>query len=113
MLVKLITKDLHENISHVYGISSLFSLIRKIVSDYVTYARFNKNTIKINQSHYHNERLNPSNIPFLNLYLDYMERFLTLSRNRSKSKFYILVFSCTWSRTNSVLDFIWRLHKTK
>ena len=104
-LVDLIIKDIHQKMSHsgvyavmlelrkFYWILSIFCSIRKIVKNCTVC----KSTIKLNQSSYRNERLYPENIPYRNVYLDYMGPFY-VKKEGKQVKVYILIFTCMWSR---------------
>lgn len=54
--------------------------------------------LKTNQSSYREFRVNPPNIPFRAIFLDYLGPFFVKER-KSRVKVYILLFTCLWSRS--------------
>ena len=71
--------------------------MKKVLRKCVIFHRYNNKTININQSPYKEFRLDPPQIPFRYVMIDYMGPFLT-KINGSKTKVWILVISCLWSR---------------
>ena len=57
----------------------------------------NSHPIKVNQNAYSEYRVNPPNLPFQNMFLDYMGPF-NIKINGKTLKSWILIFMCTWSR---------------
>ena len=59
--------------------------------------RFKSRSIKLNQNSYRDFRVNPAQIPFGYMYIDYMGPFMVY-QNKSKVKKWLLCFTCMWSR---------------
>ena len=108
-LVPLLIRDIHLKTSHggVYSVLTemrkqfwvpkLFSLVKRQVKHCLGCKRFRARPIKINQSCYREERLDASNVPFKNVYLDHMGPFYVKKENQ-KVKVWVLVITCMWSR---------------
>ena len=108
-LTKLIVSDAHSKLSHAglysvlselrkqFWIPSIFSVVKKTIKGCVICKRFNNRTISLNQSPYREMRLSPENVPFKNLYLDYLGPFM-VKQNNKNVKVWVLIFTCMWSR---------------
>lgn len=108
-LTSLIVLDMHDKLCHSgcyavlrelrkrFWVPSFFSAVKKILRTCVTCRRFNERTIKVNQSPYREFRLSPSNIPFNNVFMDFMGPF-HVKGDGKKIKVWILCITCMWSR---------------
>ena len=108
-LTESIILDMHEKFSHAgcysllaelrkkFWIPHFFTVVKKAIKSCVTCKRYNERTIKLNQSPYRQCRLDPCNIPFSNVYIDYMGPFSIKSGN-SQVKVWVLCVTCMWSR---------------
>ena len=109
-LSSLIIKDCHEKLSHggcysvlaeirkQFWIPHIYSLVKKTLSNCTLCKRMNANPIKINQSPYREIRLDPLNIPFGQIYMDYMGPFSVKNQQNQNVKSWILCITCMWSR---------------
>ena len=82
-LTTLIVWDAHTRLLHagcytmlnelrkVYYIPSYFSLVKHTIKSCIHCKRFNARSIKLNQNAYRDFRVDPPQIPFANLFLDY------------------------------------------
>lgn len=112
-LVTRIILDLHAKLGHsgvysvlaefrkTFWISHGFSLASKCLRSCVKCRRFNNRTVKRNQSPNRDFRINPPNIPFRYLFVDYFGPYF-IRLNGMKSKVSILCFTCLWSRAISL-----------
>ena len=80
-----------------FWIPRYFSTVKKVLRSCINCRRFNEKTIKLNQSHYRDFRVNPPEIPFKYIFVDYMGPF-TVRSSREKKKVWLLVITCTWCR---------------
>lgn len=108
-LAKIITIQIHKNISHSglystlkevrkeYWIIHGFSVVKKHLKSCVQCRRFNNTTFKLNQSPYRDFRISPSNVPFRYVFIDHIGPF-SVKTNSNHIKVYLLIFSCLWSR---------------
>ena len=108
-LTKLIILDLHEKLSHSgkyvllkelrkdFWVPHGFSVVKKILKSCIVCRRLNERCIKLNQSPYRLERLSPIDIPFNQIYLDYIGPF-TVKSNGKQEKIWLLCITCMWSR---------------
>ena len=80
-----------------FWVPKLFSLVKRQVKHCLGCKRFRARPFKINQSCYREERLDASNVPFKNVYLDHMGPFYVKKENQ-KVKVWVLVITCMWSR---------------
>ena len=71
--------------------------MRKVLLECITCKRLNESPIKLNQSDYRDFRVDPPSIPFRYIIIDYMGPF-TLNWNEKKTKAWILIITCLWSR---------------
>ena len=109
-LTKLIIMNTHCKLSHqgIYPVLSQlrrefwipcwFSTVKAVLKTCVLCRRFNKLPIKLNESPYRDFRLNPSNIPYRNIFVDHIGPIL-VNRNGVKVKNYLLIITCLWSRS--------------
>ncbi|XP_064090003.1 uncharacterized protein LOC135204009 [Macrobrachium nipponense] len=108
-LTKLIIENYHERFAHAgcysllseirktFWIPWYFSTVKKVLKTCVTCRRFNERTIKVNQNSYRDFRVNPPEIPYRAIFVDYMGPFFVRSNNQ-KIKVWLLCITCTWSR---------------
>lgn len=92
------TYSLLSELRKQFWIPHCFSTVKKILRKCVHCRRFNERTIKLNQNVYREFRLSPSNVPFRYVFLDYLGPFFAFV-NGSKTKVYLLCFTCLWSRS--------------
>ena len=98
---KLNHSGLYTTLSEIrkkFWIPQVFSIIKRTLKACIKCRRFNNRTIKLNQSPYRNFRLDPPNIPYRYLFLDYLGPYEIL-RPDGRKKCYILLFTCLWSRS--------------
>ena len=105
----LIIRDLHAKLRHsglysclsllrkTYWIPCHFSTVRKVLRACVHCKRFNERTVKLNQSPYRDFRMDPKNVPYSNIFIDYLGPFKVF-KNSQKVKVYILCVTCLWTR---------------
>ncbi len=108
-LSKLIIIDLHKKLAHVgrytllselrkkFWVPQYYSLVKNILKKCIICKRFNERTIKLNQSPYKDFRINPPNIPYKYLFLDYIGPY-NIKWMGKKVKIWILCITCMWSR---------------
>ena len=108
-IIPLFIEETHRNLNHsgcysilqeirkTIWVPKLFSLVKRIVRNCVGCKRYNQKPIQLNQSSYREFRLDPSNIPFRNIFLDFMGPF-SVKLNADVKKVYILIITCTWCR---------------
>ena len=111
-LSKLIIYNLHEKLFHAgyfatiaeikkrFWIPKIFSLVKKCLSSCVTCKRFNERTVKINQSPYRDFRIEPSTVPFQNIYIDHIGPFYV---NPGKTKVWLLCVTCLFTRAVNLI----------
>ena len=108
-LTELIILDLHQRLAHSgcyhvlaelrrhYFIPKHFSMVKKCLKKCVQCRRFNNRPVHLNQNLYRDFRENPPNVPFANVFVDYLGPF-NVKVEKNKTKVWILCFTCTWSR---------------
>ena len=108
-LTKLIIMDLHIQYSHsgkyfilremkkVYFCPKIFSKVKNVLQACLICRRLNRRTIKLNQSPYRDFRVNPPDVVFKFLFLDFMGPY-TIKFDNQRTKCWILCLSCIWSR---------------
>jgi len=106
---KLYINHLHKKLSHagVYTVISelvknfwlphRFSVVKSALKKCVNCRRFNRKTVKINQSPYRDFRVNPPDVPYKYTFLDYCGPYETKIDGK-RSKVYVLCLTCLWSR---------------
>ena len=106
---KLLIRKTHESLSHAgvysvlselrksYWIPSGFSIVKKYIRECIICKRFNNRSIKLNQNSYRDFRLEPSQIAYRDIFMDYIGP-LYVTVNGSKAKCYLLIITCLWSR---------------
>jgi len=112
-LTELIIRSLHVKMGHAgkysvltelrreFYIPSLFSRVKMIISNCILCKRFNAKPIVLNQSPYREERINPSEIPFRDVYVDHFGIY-NVKIGGSKQKVYLLLFSCMFTRAFNI-----------
>ena len=100
-LVRLIVNDCHERMMHAgcysvigqmkkhYDVPKIFMTIKNILQNCVQCRKQNARSIKINQSYYRDFRVNPSSIPYKNIFIDHLGPFM-VKQGSTKVKVYIL-----------------------
>ena len=108
-LTKIIILDIHRQLAHsgCYAILSelrkhffipqQFSAVKNALKTCFHCRRFNSRTIKINQSDYRDFRFKPPQIPFANVFVDYLGPF-SVKKNNINEKVWLLCITCTWTR---------------
>lgn len=108
-LADLIISSMHKNMGHSgkysvlaqirkeFYIPSMFSKVKFVISKCSHCKRLNSKPISLNQSAYRDERVNPSVIPFRNMYIDHFGPY-NVRIGKEKSKIYILLFTCMYTR---------------
>ena len=108
-ITELMIRDIHIKFNHIglYAllnevkrtiyVPKIFSFVKKILKECIHCKKLNARTVKLNQSSYREFRVDPPNIPFRYSFLDYMGPFFTKSGTQ-KTKVWILIFTCMWSR---------------
>ena len=114
ILVPLILKRFHEELSHAglymvlsefrkhFWVPRVFITVKKFLKGCVQCRRVNGRPIELNQSPYREFRLNPSNIPFRNIFIDHIGP-ITVKVQGSNTKIYLLLITCLWSRAINLL----------
>lgn len=109
LLTEMIISDLHSQTCHsgVYSVLSelrkrfwvphCFSIVKRVLKKCVRCRRFNNRTLKLNQSPYRDFRLEPPNIPYRYIFLDYLGPYY-IRYNGVKRKVWLLCITCLWSR---------------
>ena len=80
-----------------FWIPHYYSTVRKVLRECVICRRFNERPIKLNQNSYREFRVEPPEIPFRYVFLDYMGPYMVFW-NGEKRKVWILIITCLWSR---------------
>ena len=108
-LTRLVILHMHIKNSHagVYSVLSelrktfwipkYFSVVKKELRKCVNCRRFNRRTVKLNQSPYRDFRLDPPNIPYRSIFLDYLGPYY-VKINNVKTKVWLVCITCLWSR---------------
>ena len=60
--------------------------------------RYNGRPLRLNQSPYRDFRLNPTNVPFSNVFIDYFGPYLVRKVTDQVDKVYIFCITCLWTR---------------
>lgn len=113
LLTRLVVLDLHRKFNHAgkysilsefrkrFYVSSCFSVVKKCIRECVICRRLNGRAVKLNQSSYREIRMHPSDVPYRNIFIDYLGPF-TVTLSGVKTKVYLLLFTCLWSRAISL-----------
>ena len=78
-------------------IPHLFSVVKRVIRKCVVCRRFKARPIQINQSPYRENRINPPQIPYRHIYMDYFGPYQVKVDN-VRTKIYILCITCTYTR---------------
>ena len=109
LLTSLIVSHFHVTFFHVgvyhliselkkqFWIPCCFSVVKGILKTCTVCNRLNNRPYKISQSSYRETRIDPPNIPFSYIYVDYLGP-LTVKSETGKSKVWILCITSVWSR---------------
>lgn len=107
-LTQLIVREIHEKLNHggvysvltelrkQYWVPHCYSFVKKVLRKCVRCKRFGQRTLKLNQSPYPSFRLNPTNIPFSEVFIDHLGPFYV--KGVEKTKVWLLCITCLWSR---------------
>lgn len=112
ILTELILKKLHIDSGHIgvytmlnlirgkYFLECHFSTVKKVIDKCIDCRRSSARTVKLNQSMYRDFRVNPSKIPFRDIFLDHLGPFKVYGDFQSKVKHpvHILLITCLWTR---------------
>ena len=108
-LTRLVIIDIHHRLLHegIYAIlktlrkefyvQHAFSVVKKNLKDCVICRRTNGRTIKLNASPYREFRLEPSEVPFRNIFLDHFGPYKVKLNNQTQ-KVWVLCITCLFSR---------------
>ena len=108
-LTRLIIWDAHIKLLHSgcyavltelrksYYIPKHFSVVTKAIKQCIHCRRFNNRTIKLNQSSYRDFRSDLPEVPFTNIFIDYLGPF-NVKLEGTSQKVWLLCLTCTWSR---------------
>ena len=80
-----------------FWVPHYFSTVKRILKACVNCRRFNRRTIKLIQSPYRDFRLEPPNIPFRSIFIDYLGPY-NIINNGAKAKVWLLCITCLWSQ---------------
>ena len=106
----MIIEDTHRRVKHAGCYSVLkeirknswiprcFSTVKSVLRNCITCRRFNRQTVKLNQSAYMDERIELQPIPYNYIFLHYIGPFEVRS-NQTKIKRWLLCVTCMWSRS--------------
>ena len=109
ILTKLIILDIHFKLNHSgcysvvkelrnrFWLPKAFSSVKKVLKNCILCRRLNNRTIKLNQSPYREFRVNPPEIPYRYIFMDYIGPF-NVKQGNAKVKVYVLCITCTWCR---------------
>ena len=107
---RLLVFKVHNNLSHggVYSVLSElrknywipagFSFVKKTLRECIICRRLHARPIKINQNSYRDFRLQPAEIPYRDLFIDYIGP-ISIFANGTNTKVYLLILTCLWSRS--------------
>ena len=110
LLSKCLILDYHQKMSHAgcytvlaelrkdFWITHAFMTVKKIIKDCLICRRFNSKPISLNQSPYRDFRLSPENIPYRQIYIDFIGPFKIKKENGETGKVWLLILTCLWSR---------------
>ena len=113
-LTELIIEDTHRRMKHAgcysvlkeirknFWIPRCFSTVKGVLRRCVACRRFNRRTVKLNQSAYMSERIDPEQIPYNYIFLDYIGPF-DVKINGNKVKKWLLCVTCMWSRSINLI----------
>lgn len=108
-ITELLIMEIHEKLLHAgifsvinelrkkFWVPQQFSYVRKLLKNCIHCRRFNRRPIKLNQSSYKDYRVNPSNIPFANIFMDYIGPYY-VKLNGQNCKVWLLCITCLWTR---------------
>ena len=113
-VTRLIVQRAHENRCHngVYAVLSeirkqfwipkAHATVKKLLKLCVHCRRYNNRTIKLNQNSYPDFRVNASQVPFRNSFVDYIGPY-NVRRNEELVKVYVLCITCIYTRAINLL----------
>ena len=80
-----------------FWIPHYYSVVKKSLRSCTHCRRFNNRVVKINQAPYRDFRINPSSVPYRNVFVDHMGPFYVKLKGE-KIKVWLLCITCLWSR---------------
>ena len=80
-----------------FWIPRIFSTVKKCLRECTCCRKVNNRTVALSQNAYRDFRLEPPEIPFRYVFIDYIGPFHTKVKE-VKSKTYLLIITCLWSR---------------
>ncbi len=86
-----------------FWIPSIYSTVKKTLPKCMRCKRLFGRTIATNQNSYRSYRMNPEEIPYRNIIIDYVGPFKVKNNCNETEKTYILIISCYWSRAVNLL----------
>ena len=107
-LTFLIIRDLHEEKLHIgcyqllaelrkrFWIPHFFSVVKRTLKKCIYCRRYKQRTVKLNQSPYKELRINPSTIPYRNIYLDHLGPYY-IKWNNQTVKIWLLCITCMYT----------------
>jgi len=113
-LCEMIINDTHIQMSHsgVYSMLSrlrkqfwiehIFSKVKCVLKKCILCRRLNGRPVKLNQSSYRLDRVQPKTSPFGYIYLDYLGNFV-VCREDKRQKIWLLCLTCMWTRAVNLI----------
>ena len=80
-----------------YWVCSGFSVVKRVLQECIICRRYNARTLKLNQSDYKDWRIDPSSIPYSDVFIDHMGPF-KVRDDTIRYKVYVLVITCLYTR---------------
>ena len=108
-ITTMIITDLHHNNLHCgkyqllrefrkeFWTPQIFSLVKSQLKACIKCQKYNARFIQLNQNDYRDFRINPPNVAFRCVFLDYFGPML-ITYNNEKIKCWVLCITCVWSR---------------
>lgn len=108
-LTNLIISNCHQKLAHAgcysvlaelrkkFYIPNYFSKVKQLLKSCLICRRVNARAIKLNQSPYREFRINPPQVPFRTMFIDYFGPY-EVRRNSHRDKVYVLILTCMWCR---------------
>ena len=85
------------NLRHLVWIPHCYSVVKRILKTCVICTRFKAHPIKLNQSPYRLNRIDPPQIPYRYVYVDFCGPY-KVKQNGERAKVYILCITCMFTR---------------
>lgn len=105
----MIISDFHIKFSHAgcysllaelrkeFYVPCYFSVVKKVLKACILCRRFNARSIKLNSSPYRDFRIEPPQVPFRYIFVNYFGPFC-VTYNKQKVKCWVLCITCLWTR---------------